>query len=166
MIKWNEVTWYSKLLAVLLFIFVLPTWTFYLGNEYGETNQTQSSTIEVGRENKNSLNEDALTPPEIKRFSNLEPITYTSPNGLKIIFKGIVTEARNPGSNLYIDDKMIGIVEGQGLIESSLSLNNRYFSFQILNVCGAICSRSMLYIVDLDDKTLIPFHKWDSANNK
>jgi hypothetical protein len=36
-IEWNRVTWYSKLLAVILFILVLPAWTFYLGMKYEET---------------------------------------------------------------------------------------------------------------------------------
>ena len=34
MIKFNEVTWYSKLAAVIFFIGVLPTLTFYLGTQY------------------------------------------------------------------------------------------------------------------------------------
>ncbi len=34
MIKFNEVTWYSKLLAVILFIALLPILTFYIGTEY------------------------------------------------------------------------------------------------------------------------------------
>ncbi len=36
MIKFNQVTWYSKLLAIIFFIGVLPAWTFYLGKQYGE----------------------------------------------------------------------------------------------------------------------------------
>jgi hypothetical protein len=43
-IKWNKVTWYSKLLAVILFIFVLPTWTFYLGSEYGQVKSIQNTS--------------------------------------------------------------------------------------------------------------------------
>jgi len=36
-IKWNEVTWYSKLLAVILFLLVVPYLTFYIGKEYQKT---------------------------------------------------------------------------------------------------------------------------------
>lgn len=39
-IVWNKVTWYSKLLAALFFIFVMPVIAFYIGNEYGVTRQT------------------------------------------------------------------------------------------------------------------------------
>lgn len=36
MIKWNEYTWYSKSLAVIFFLVVLPSWTFYIGTKYQE----------------------------------------------------------------------------------------------------------------------------------
>lgn len=34
MIKFNEVTWYSKLAAVIFFLFVMPAWAFYIGTQY------------------------------------------------------------------------------------------------------------------------------------
>lgn len=36
MIKWNEVTWYSKLGAVILFVAVLPALSFYIGSRVQE----------------------------------------------------------------------------------------------------------------------------------
>jgi hypothetical protein len=36
MIKFNEVTWYSKLCALLLFLVVFPALTFYIGMRYQE----------------------------------------------------------------------------------------------------------------------------------
>lgn len=36
MIVWNKVTWYSKLLAVIFFLGILPAWTFFLGMKYEE----------------------------------------------------------------------------------------------------------------------------------
>lgn len=41
-IEWNKVTWYSKLAAVILFIGILPVWTFYLGTQYEKTEQVLS----------------------------------------------------------------------------------------------------------------------------
>jgi len=35
-IQWNEVTWYSKLAAILFFVGVLPVLTFFMGMEYRE----------------------------------------------------------------------------------------------------------------------------------
>lgn len=43
MITWNTVTWYSKLLAVLFFIGVLPAWTFYIGMQYQATKDVVES---------------------------------------------------------------------------------------------------------------------------
>ena len=36
-LKWNEVTWYSKLLAVIVFLFGIPALAFYIGMQYGIT---------------------------------------------------------------------------------------------------------------------------------
>ena len=36
MIKWNEVTWYSKLGAIILFLIVVPVFCFYIGTQYQE----------------------------------------------------------------------------------------------------------------------------------
>jgi len=38
-IKWNEVTWYSKLLAIIFFIGVLPILCFFIGIEYKSVQQ-------------------------------------------------------------------------------------------------------------------------------
>ena len=38
-IKWNEVTWYSKLLSIIFFIGVLPVLTFYIGVRYEKTEE-------------------------------------------------------------------------------------------------------------------------------
>lgn len=37
MIKFNQVTWYSKLAAIIFFIGVIPALTFYIGMKYQET---------------------------------------------------------------------------------------------------------------------------------
>ncbi len=43
MIKFNEVTWYSKLAAVLFFLAILPVFTFYIGMQYKEVQQLNMS---------------------------------------------------------------------------------------------------------------------------
>lgn len=47
MIEWNEITWYSKMAAILVFIGVLPAWSFYLGREYQKTVEFLESGITV-----------------------------------------------------------------------------------------------------------------------
>lgn len=32
--KWNKYTWYSRWAALVVFLFILPAWTFYLGTQY------------------------------------------------------------------------------------------------------------------------------------
>ena len=52
MIKFNEVTWYSRLGAIILFVGVVPASVFYIGVEYGrfmqlEENLTSSSNTNI-----------------------------------------------------------------------------------------------------------------------
>jgi hypothetical protein len=43
MIKWNEVTWYSRLGAIILFVGCVPAFSFYVGEQYEQaTNIPQS----------------------------------------------------------------------------------------------------------------------------
>lgn len=44
--KWNEVTWYSKLGAIILFIGVVPVLTFYIGMQYGSY-QEQMNNLKI-----------------------------------------------------------------------------------------------------------------------
>lgn len=46
MIKWDRVTWYSKLLAIIFFIGVLPLLCFYVGARYGEVKE-QAERVET-----------------------------------------------------------------------------------------------------------------------
>ena len=43
-IEFNKVTWYSKLAAVILFLFVVPFLSFYFGEQYGELNMESSTS--------------------------------------------------------------------------------------------------------------------------
>ncbi len=46
-IKWNEVTWYSKLLAAIFILGVFPALTFYIGVKYHEAIQVQSISLDA-----------------------------------------------------------------------------------------------------------------------
>lgn len=43
-IKWNEVTWYSRLGAIVLFIGIIPALFFYIGTQYELLQQSASSS--------------------------------------------------------------------------------------------------------------------------
>ena len=44
-IKWNEVTWYSRLLAIILFLGVIPALSFYIGVQYQEVVSVSANVI-------------------------------------------------------------------------------------------------------------------------
>ncbi|MDB5188927.1 MAG: hypothetical protein JWM92_525 [Candidatus Nomurabacteria bacterium] len=48
MVKFNEVTWYSKLAAIIFFIGVIPVLAFYIGTQY--------------QQSKDALANDAIIP--------------------------------------------------------------------------------------------------------
>lgn len=52
-IKWNEVTWYSKLGAIIFFLIVVPILTFVIGMKYQEVNYFASQPLDDG-----ALNQD------------------------------------------------------------------------------------------------------------
>ncbi len=45
-IEWTKVTWYSKLLAVILFLSIIPSLTFYIGRQYEITSASYSALAE------------------------------------------------------------------------------------------------------------------------
>ncbi len=48
MIKWNTVTWYSRLLSLVFFVGVVPSVSFYLGRLYEDTVNTVIVSVSVG----------------------------------------------------------------------------------------------------------------------
>ena len=42
-IEWNRVTWYSKLAALFLFLFIVPVLAFYVGTQYERTMEVFSN---------------------------------------------------------------------------------------------------------------------------
>ena len=60
-IQWNVVTWYSKLLAVILFIGALPVWTFYIGTQYQQTKDILATEPSVVSHQVNSKQNSQTT---------------------------------------------------------------------------------------------------------
>jgi hypothetical protein len=48
MIKWNEVTWYSRILTIVLFIGFMPALSFYVGTQYQQTVDEVVLEVTVG----------------------------------------------------------------------------------------------------------------------
>lgn len=75
-IQWNTVTWYSKLLAAILFIAALPVWTFYLGMRYEEV-----KIISQSRDSEMTT----FVPIEKKQLV-IETATSTNQEGISLNF--------------------------------------------------------------------------------
>ena len=65
MIKWYEVTWYSKLGAALVLFGVLPVLSFHVGKEYEKTLQINDSVVEVS--NNQEVPEISITDSILKQ---------------------------------------------------------------------------------------------------
>jgi hypothetical protein len=44
-IQFNKVTWYSRLLALILFLGIIPLIAFYIGTQYETAEQAASGTV-------------------------------------------------------------------------------------------------------------------------
>lgn len=92
-IQWNTVTWYSKLLAVILFIIILPTWTFYLGMRYEEITLAPKllsvqtiSYVPIRKEQidiKTATTTATTTP---KQLTAINPPTAITPKGISLSY--------------------------------------------------------------------------------
>lgn len=107
-------TWYSKLLAVILFVAALPIWTFYLGMRYEEvkiTSQSQDNVITT------------FTPTEKKQLVS-ETSTSTNQKGISLDFiypKNINFTIKDfPEANF----KIISVVKATGLIQNETGCNS------------------------------------------
>ncbi len=67
MIKFNEVTWYSKLAAIIFFLGVFPILTFYIGMQYQEVKTLDQSEKSVSISNEKSR-ESSLVGVWVHRY--------------------------------------------------------------------------------------------------
>lgn len=99
--------------------------------------------------------EVAINPSLIKNFSNSLPVEIRSSFGNSVaLFTGIRIQARNPGSSLYINQKLFGPIEGVGVIDGHFSPNNIFFATHVVSICGAGCWSSMIYVADVANTKL------------
>lgn len=75
-IVWNKVTWYSKLLAAIFFIFIVPAITFYVGKAY-EFTQAQINALKVVNTTTEPDSVEAIPPDQLALESG-SPASVTS----------------------------------------------------------------------------------------
>ncbi|MFA5831076.1 MAG: hypothetical protein WC878_04585 [Candidatus Paceibacterota bacterium] len=67
-IQFNQITWYSKLIAVMIF-FALPAWSYWLGFEYGKATSETEIFIRTASSSVPSVLSAEVKIPEYKRIS-------------------------------------------------------------------------------------------------
>ena len=85
MIKWNEVTWYSKLGAAIVLFGVLPVLSFYIGTQYREAKEEKNREYQVVKYGKKDVNNKLQDLSEEKKQSDLSEsdlLIKTSPQGV------------------------------------------------------------------------------------
>ena len=45
MVQWNEITWYSRMAAIVFFVGVLPILNFYIGIQYQRTDNALEESV-------------------------------------------------------------------------------------------------------------------------
>jgi len=66
MIKWNEITWYSRMATIVVFVGIMPVVNFFIGVQY---ERTEAALIEA---------QTAQVPPVIKVVHRTKPVDATT----------------------------------------------------------------------------------------
>lgn len=83
-IKFNQVTWYSKLAAIVVFVGITPVITFYIGKEYGEVKNLSQLPIYTSSDTEKIIIQKELTP-NLKYFIAKTPINTGGPGYSNIV---------------------------------------------------------------------------------
>lgn len=138
----------KRTLLLVLGIVVLVVGGYYL---YSELQLSQKKPISASiPPTKNSIRVPVdIKSEKIQYFSDI-PISFRNPRTSVIVsLRGTTQEARNPGSNLYLNENKIGEIEGRGILSPSFSPDNKYFGFIATGICGANCSTFDVYVLNL-----------------
>jgi hypothetical protein len=80
-IKWHEVTWYSKLGAIILFLGVVPALCFYIGTQYQLTKQ---ATLDAPSTSQNLATlppaQDVIATTTGEKIPGADPATFVALN--------------------------------------------------------------------------------------
>lgn len=91
-IQFNTVTWYSKLGAVILFILVVPTLTFYIGRKYQETvtllEQSEVPSVTASKQSTLSRPTGSVDPLSCSYLIDGEQVTLVNGSSVEPIVSG------------------------------------------------------------------------------
>ncbi len=106
-IEWNKITWYSKLGAIILFIFVVPVLTFYIGMQYEQTKEVLSGYAAISISSQKIFRADYKN---VAYIVNEQPVTLVNGRAEEPIAGSaskIVTQ--------YFGNESFGDLNGDGL---------------------------------------------------
>lgn len=153
-------------LTILLIACILACFFFLRNNYYGPKKQVGIiNNISVGvndevifpDNNLNGIEYQILgeSDPTYKIFNDDKGIIFSN-SGHEIKFLGLIEEARNPGTKIYLDGSLIGETDGVGLSGSSFSSNGKYFIYRTIGYTGAQHEiDSDYYVIDVQNKKII-----------
>lgn len=98
MLKLNEATWYSKLIAITFFLGILPSWAFYVGMIYQQTIDISEAGEMVSDKKfipRTSI-PVATSTPEALTTAQLRIGDSIKIKGLQIMLEDIVQDSRCP----------------------------------------------------------------------
>jgi hypothetical protein len=131
-IVWNKVTWYSKLLAALFFIFVMPVLAFYIGNEYGSTKQ------ELKQDQSAVLSPTGSTvmpiPPDVQAQNDsalATPLGLTGVSGVAMLGPkcSAQTTAQNCSNNPYFGTLEVYGNDGKTVTQTKTRTDGKFVLF-------------------------------------
>ena len=139
-IKWNEVTWYSKLVTLILFLIILPLFCFYIGTEYQKINsikynpEVSPKPVQNAAETKRdtSEKESFITETEL---TNLAPFKYAVNMTASTSFNYVPKASYGNWNN-------IGTCLTQNSICREMSLNGTSYTFEDYHVKNAEGNKS------------------------
>ena len=134
------------LIAVIIVAIAIAGYYIYKNTSKSVPEPVSTETIRVPL--------DLSKPSETKQLGTSKTLLFTSGTAA-ISFEGSIAQARNPGSNVYLNNIKIGEVEGWGIVMGSFSSDNKYFAFKTVSICGAGCEDYNLHLIDLDNKVML-----------
>lgn len=122
-IVWNRVTWYSRLLAVIFFVIVMPILAFYIGTIYEETKLSLETTAFSVVAPQSTVS--TITDVTNTQRSEGTPVTTPTPSGIQGILKEKPCLDTDP---TCADSHTVIIVKGnQGIVtQTTVPANGKF----------------------------------------
>lgn len=164
-IKFNEVTWYSKLAAIVFFLGIFPALTFYLVVRYNEATsdfKIISPAVDSNTSNKEINKELVETKFKlfILHFWQVENVIKNPANDSQFFF----ATTDSSGGNIWMydvsKDKTFQKTGSFDFTGNTLLFNRPLKKFDILEVAGVVDNKLVFFQTSNDDSPGPCFSNW------